>query len=160
MINNLWEQIINKHQSNLILFATGFLKNKEEAKEVVQEVYLECLKSPIPPSKSYLYQSVKNRALNSIRNSNRFHNFIEHFKFHTELYLNSSKNQKPNIKDWIYTLPTKQKEVLILRIRSELTIEEISEILSIPKGTVKSRLNSAISLLKKKMEKENENNSI
>lgn len=49
-------------------------------------------------------------------------------------------------------LPDKQRQVVLLFYAGELSIEEISNVLKIPKGTVKSRLNKAREQLKKEME--------
>ncbi|GAF64799.1 putative RNA polymerase [Bacillus sp. TS-2] len=45
-------------------------------------------------------------------------------------------------------LPEKQRAVIILAYYHDLSQEDISSILSIPKGTVKSRLHTAILRLK------------
>jgi len=52
--------------------------------------------------------------------------------------------------EMLTVLPARQKEVLLLRIKAELSILEISEVLKIPEGTVKSRLNKALGTLKKR----------
>ena len=46
-------------------------------------------------------------------------------------------------------LPDKQREVLMLRIKGELKIFEIAQVLNIPEGTVKSRLNASLKILRK-----------
>lgn len=46
-------------------------------------------------------------------------------------------------------LPEDQREILILRVVNDLPYERISEILSLPLGTVKSRLARARNQLKK-----------
>lgn len=51
----------------------------------------------------------------------------------------------------IETLSYKTKQVIILHYLNDLTHEEISEILKIPLGTVKSRLHSALNQLRKKL---------
>ena len=48
-------------------------------------------------------------------------------------------------------LPPAQREVLELRLRDELSYEEIAEVLSIPVGTVRSRLHYAVQTLRERM---------
>lgn len=48
-------------------------------------------------------------------------------------------------------LPNHQREVIILRYDQELSLAEIAEILSIPVGTVKSRLSVALGRLREKL---------
>jgi RNA polymerase sigma-70 factor (ECF subfamily) len=43
----------------------------------------------------------------------------------------------------VFKLPTKFREVLILNVRYELSMQEIAGLLRIPEGTVKSRLHTA-----------------
>jgi RNA polymerase sigma-70 factor (ECF subfamily) len=43
----------------------------------------------------------------------------------------------------VFKLPTKFREVLILNVRYELSVQEIAGLLRIPEGTVKSRLHTA-----------------
>ena len=49
-------------------------------------------------------------------------------------------------------LPEKQRQVITLFYAGELSLEEISKVLKIPKGTVKSRLHKAKEELRKEME--------
>ncbi|MGN7477018.1 sigma-70 family RNA polymerase sigma factor [Solibacillus silvestris] len=60
----------------------------------------------------------------------------------------------------IAKLPTKYKEVLILYYYEELTMAEISEILSININTIKSRLLRGKKILQSKLERRNSNGQI
>ncbi|MNC60638.1 ECF RNA polymerase sigma factor SigW [compost metagenome] len=44
-------------------------------------------------------------------------------------------------------LPDKIRMVVVLRFINELTVPEISKVMSIPEGTVKSRLNKGLKIL-------------
>lgn len=48
-------------------------------------------------------------------------------------------------------LPAAQREVLELRLRGELSYDEIAEVLSVPVGTVRSRLHSAVQALRDRL---------
>lgn len=52
------------------------------------------------------------------------------------------------IQQAIAILPDKQRAVILLAYYEDLPLEEIALILSIPTGTVKSRLHKAIQVLK------------
>lgn len=58
------------------------------------------------------------------------------------------------LRESIAGLPDKLKQVVIMYYSSELSIEDISKVLHIPKGTVKSRLHNAKTRLKDIMEGE------
>jgi RNA polymerase sigma-70 factor, ECF subfamily len=57
------------------------------------------------------------------------------------------------MRDAIAQLPPKSREPLELRLVDELTYEEIAMALSIPIGTVRSRLHNAVKQLKHRLEK-------
>ncbi|MBE5923797.1 MAG: RNA polymerase sigma factor [Lachnospiraceae bacterium] len=65
-----------------------------------------------------------------------------------------SDDEKKKLKDCIDKLPDKLKQVVVMFYGSELSIEEISKALHIPKGTVKSRLHNAKEQLKNMLEGE------
>lgn len=48
----------------------------------------------------------------------------------------------------IAALPAPQRETLLLKLRHELSYEEIAEVLAIPVGTVRSRLHHAVAQLR------------
>ena len=140
-------------RASLQSFANSFLKNNEDAQDVVQEVFKECLeKKNILINRPYLFKAVRNRSLNKIRSHNRFSNALEKFNDYLSV-LTQSRVQNNSIVDLLAYLPEKQKEVLVLRVKAELKISEIAEILSIPEGTVKSRISNGIKNLKKQIKR-------
>jgi RNA polymerase sigma-70 factor (ECF subfamily) len=52
------------------------------------------------------------------------------------------------MRDAIAGLPALQREALLLKLRHELSYEEIAEVLAVPVGTVRSRLHHAVLRLK------------
>ena len=58
------------------------------------------------------------------------------------------------LKNCVEKLPQKQRQVILLFYAGELSVEEIAKVLKIPKGTVKSRLNTARTNLREKMEEQ------
>lgn len=55
------------------------------------------------------------------------------------------------IREAVTALPATQRAVLVLAVYEELSYEAIAEILSIPAGTVASRKNHAVSLLRRRL---------
>lgn len=60
------------------------------------------------------------------------------------------------IMEMLSQLTVNQREILLLMYFNQLSIKEIGEVLQIPEGTVKSRLVSAKSALKRRMERDKE----
>jgi len=143
-----FEKLIDSTRSNLLSFAISILKNEEDAQEVVQEVLLDCFTHKSQDTtRSYLFKSVRNRSMNRIRSRKRLIQLKERFT----AYLNFSQlfeMENEELSLLIDQLPEKYREVLFLRIKAELKIQEVALILDLPEGTVKSRINKAISSLK------------
>lgn len=142
-------EIFRLAQGHLLSFAMSILKNEEDAQDVVQEVFKECLeKSDTHISKPYLFKAVRNRSLNKMRAHKRLTSAVERFAEYLNLLGDPTTSRETTVMDFVENLPRKQREVLILRIKAELKISEIAEILGIPEGTVKSRLNKSLKYLR------------
>ncbi len=65
-----------------------------------------------------------------------------------------SADEKLTIQEAILQLSEKQRAVILLVYYHDLPQEEIAQILSIPLGTVKSRLHNAIKTLKEELKED------
>lgn len=139
-----------EYQTPLVAYSCSIVGNVEDAHDVVQEVFSECIKMniilQIDEAKSYLYRAVRNRSNNKLRGRTRFYHLLNNF---AEWLFPEMEEEENEILGLVMKLPPKMKEIIILRIKDELSIAEIADILDIPAGTVKSRINSAIKMLKK-----------
>lgn len=147
-------ELFHLTRGSLLSFATSILRNHEDAQDVVQEVFRECLEQKnLEISRPYLFKAVRNRSLNRIRSYKRFTWAIEKLADYLALDNGAMEKEEVSIMDYVDRLPSKQKEVLILRIKAELKISEIVDVLAIPEGTVKSRLNKALKYLKSNVQR-------
>ena len=62
------------------------------------------------------------------------------------------EEQLEQLRSCVERLPDKHRQVITLFYAGELSVEEIAQVLKIPKGTVKSRLHHAKEQLRKEME--------
>ena len=60
--------------------------------------------------------------------------------------------RESRLRDAIWDLKTELKEVFLLRQNGEMTYDQIGEALSMPVGTVKTRMRSALKQLREAME--------
>lgn len=135
--------------SELQGFAWNILKNEEDAKDVVQDVLTRCLEKPQEQlSKAYVFRAVRNTSFNKLRSQSRLTRAKEAFLHYLDLLTASDSEHSVDIMSSLHALPQKQREVLILRIRGELSHQEIAEVMDIPVGTVKSRINKGLSKLR------------
>jgi RNA polymerase sigma-70 factor (ECF subfamily) len=146
-------ELFHLTRSSLLSFATSILKNQEDAQDVVQEVFRECLEqTELKINRPYLFKAVRNRSLNKIRTYKRFTRAIERFADYLQIFDEVNEGEF-TIMDLMDKLPEKQREVLLLRIKAELKISEIAQVLDIPEGTVKSRINKGLKYLKSNVER-------
>jgi len=163
-----FEQIVRRYKEPLINFVYHFLGDRVDAEDVVQETFLRVYRNKhlyrnIAKFSTWIYTIASNLAKTELRRRRRRRLFsISQMGFDNRDYDLPSGDATPEgivdggmkesiIRKAIETLPTKFKEVVILRDVQEFSYEEIGEILDIPIGTVKSRVNRGRSRLQKKL---------
>lgn len=158
--------ILKEYGGNLSRFCYSLCKNEYDADELFQETCVKLLKSDFKRKNkeqtlSYIYKTCLNAFRNIWRASRR--------RAETEIlglseeYLENipDKNEDNETYEELYravsSLPYKYRVVITMSYFKDLSEKNVSEILGIPPGTVKSRLHKAKQLLKKEMIK-NEGN--
>lgn len=103
--------------------------------------------------KTYLFRTVRNVSLNYIRDTSRVAYGLETNTLVDEENLSHAESGQQEqmilVKQWIDTLPDRQKEILKLSRFEELSHEEIATVLEISKRTVNNHIVSAMKKLKK-----------
>lgn len=147
------EKIYYKYEKMVYSIAFSIIKNKENAEDIKQNVFIKIFKLDIeklPTSYeiSWLYQVTKNETINYMK-KNKEHIDID------EIYNISFEDKElKNIidKDFynriIEKLKPKDQEIVSLKVLGDRNFREISEMLKIPSGTVKWRYYKAINILK------------
>ncbi|MVO98653.1 RNA polymerase sigma factor [Paenibacillus lutrae] len=151
--------LMNQYGDDVWRYAYAITKNKEQSKDIAQEVFIKVhshLHTYRGQSsfKTWLFAITRNIAINEMRSG----------YFRKVLLFGNVRNTRTEqsaegtyigiqgaavIRSIIMGLSRKLREVLILDLDHELTIQEMADVLGIPQGTVKSRLNRA----RKKVEK-------
>ena len=154
-------EIYTQHKQGLFSLAVSVTRNSAEAEDAVQDAFMKLAKKNIVPKGdpvSYVYATVRNAALDRLRKKKRIVDVPE-FVFDEE----KSNEPKPGIelqeqernfiiRKEIEKLDEPQKEVIIMKLFSGLTFEQISEILQEPLSTVSSRYARTLKSLKYRME--------
>ena len=104
----------------------------------------------------YRRLEVRNRIENKVE-SNRIFNESKSFWHKTELHIDQSKFKDALVLE-LDKLTPQQRSVFILRFQQGLSIKEISEILTCPEGTIKSRLFYTTAKLASRLQPFNPNN--
>jgi len=155
-----FDLIVKNYKEQLLNFVFRFLGNQEEAEDVVQETFLRVFRNRtayrrVAKFSTWIYTIAGNLARTELRRRRRRRLFsISDMGVQDKDYEISDTVLSPEaqtdgaLKDEIIQaeisrLSPKFREVIILRDVQELSYEEISKILRVPIGTVKSRVNRA-----------------
>ncbi|KKO53918.1 RNA polymerase sigma factor [Paenibacillus sp. DMB20] len=138
------------------------LRNASDAEDVCQEVFMKALNSgwqQVEYLKTWLMRITVNHCLNHIRASKTRRMkeamltlFQRDKAAPSTLTLVEQQETKDEWKRRMDRLPDKIKVVVMLRFTNDLPLADIAEVLDIPLGTVKSRLNRGLKLMKNMMD--------
>lgn len=151
-----WTQLVSNFAGRIFNMAFRFTGNREEAEDLTQEVFVK-LWTSLPAfdfQKNFtpwFLTLAKNHFIDAYRKDKMRKSLREDFEEHR---LSGSSQDNPEtafLKEENYQIIQKQllklspemRMVIILRDIQDKSYEEISEILSLPLGTVKSRVNRA-----------------
>lgn len=148
-----FEKLYNNYNKLIYSIAYSILKNKQDAEDVVQIVFeklysIDKNKLPNRNESSWLYSVTKNETIN----------YLKHNKNNIDLdsiyNIEDDNNEINKIIDQdsynrlIDKLNDKEKEIISLKIVSNLSFEEIGKLLKEPTGTIKWRYYKAVNTLK------------
>jgi len=156
----IFNWMVSSYYSKVLKTAFYYLKNKSEAEDITQDVFLKAFQkidfSKTEESKfPILYTITKNLSLNRIKNRGWKVESLPEWDLAATLinpekeYLR--KEQMDQINESLSSLKQELQEVLILKHYQDCNYREIAEILCIPEGTVMSRLYTGRRKLGKKL---------
>lgn len=150
-----------EHTSAYVYRTVYFLyENKSEVDDITQEIYCQLFKSlknydATKPFKPWITAIIVKQVNNARRKKWRFTRIVhKFFSLNAPTTCDSSLEQilqedsHNQLLSEVNKLSPKLKEVILLKYVHELSQEEIANILEIPIGTVKSRINSALTKLR------------
>ena len=138
----------------LVLYARQWL-DASSAEDVVQEVYLRLAKQRRMPRnpKAWLFRAVRNAAISELRTQNRRRKHENIRASQNRVWFVSRQVDQMDaqmVQQALAGLQSKHREVVVLKIWAQMTLQEISETLRQPVSTIHSRYVSAIKLLRKR----------
>jgi len=151
-----FDVLVRHFHKPLVSFAVKISNDVELSRDAVQESWIKTaknmrkLKDP-RAFKSWIYRLVRWRILDLLGIRNR--ELLRNETIDENLLLaphSEYSDDKEEATSLISQLPDTEKEIIHLFYLDELRITEISIVLGIPVGTVKSRLNRARNLLREK----------
>jgi len=163
-----FDLIVKRYKNQLLNFVYRFLGNAEEAEDLVQETFLRVYRNrkayqKVAKFSTWIYTIAGNLAKTELRKRKRRKFFSisdlgyneKDYDISDEAY-NPEKDVDGRMKEEIIhreieELSPKFREVILLRDVQQLSYEEISQIVNIPLGTVKSRVNRGRLKLQEKL---------
>ena len=144
-------RLYEKHGSALLAYGCAMLGDRAAAEDVLQQVFLALLREDVTPSapQPYLFRAVRNAALNVRRQSSRNVQLDDR----QEWFEAPAENREAalGLQTAISRLPDEQREVVVMHIWGELTLEEIATALDVSPNTAASRYRYGVAKLRETM---------
>ncbi|MEL3961671.1 RNA polymerase sigma factor [Lysinibacillus endophyticus] len=160
--SELFEELVETYAESLIQVAYSYVKNKQMAEDIVQDVFIKAFEKKSQfrgdsSYKTYLYKMTINRSYDYLRSwsyrnhflTNKFSNLFGVHKSMDEFLV--IEDERAVIGNEVLKLKPKYREVVVLFYFKELKIEEIATILDCSINTVKTRLSRARNMLKERL---------
>ncbi len=155
-----FNKMVDRYKGRLMNVIGRMLSSPQEAEDIVQETFVRVYQHRQSFNfkhcfSTWIYTIALNLARNELRKRKKF-------KFYdiTEMQGNESEfavemdlpSRLPEVlKDAVKNLPEKYRTAFILRDVQEMPYDEVAKVLSVPLGTVKSRVNRARVILREKL---------
>jgi RNA polymerase sigma-70 factor (family 1) len=157
-----YEEIYDRYHILLYLYAYKKLKDKEAAKDLIQEVFLTLWNKRNSYSihtaiAGYLYRAVRNKALDIFAHRQIERKYIDSLQSYIDTSdvrtddLLREKEIKAIIDTEIALLPKGMREVFLLSRREYLTHREIAERLDMTEEAVKKQIKRALKTLRMRL---------
>jgi RNA polymerase sigma-70 factor, ECF subfamily len=167
-----FSELVGRYRSRVLNLVSRLLNDRESSDDISQEVFVRVYlhrKNYRRGAKfsTWLFTIAANLAKNEIRRRKRRRNWSSLDELQEQLHDSSLQLMDPKgnreaevdsaqirgiVGEAITTLPERYRLALVLRDVEGLAYEEIAQVLGIPGGTVRSRINRARLMLKKKLE--------
>jgi RNA polymerase sigma-70 factor, ECF subfamily len=145
-------RLYDQHGPALVLYARSFAVDRGTAEDVVHGVFLKLLRgkqiASVAPS-VYLYRAVRNAALNVRRDRSRDAGLTDQDSWFT--HRDHGREAALALQQVLGELPDEQREAVVMRIWSGMTLEEVAEATGVPLNTAASRYRYALAKLRERL---------
>ena len=152
-------ELINENKEQIYRTAYAYVKDEAMALDIVQETVCKAYLNIHNLKKSMYFKTwLMKIAINVSTDFYKKRNKVIYLdqeqllnKADTPIY---NEHEKFYLLDMIDKMDDKYKEVIILKYFNDMTISDISEVLNMPLGTIKTYLNKGLTFLRKYMKEE------
>lgn len=156
--NEAFAQLVRKYTPDAYRTAFMVLRDRNEVEDVVQESFLTCYRKinsfrMESSFKTWLYRIVVNRCYDRLRKRNRENEALNKMSLSLD---NSCEDingleSRLDLREVILGLRPEHRLVLTLYYGMDFGVQKVADILGVPVGTVKSRLNSARNMIRRSL---------
>tara|TARA_B100000965_G_scaffold139438_1_gene116081 strand:+ start:5218 stop:5793 length:576 start_codon:yes stop_codon:yes gene_type:complete len=163
---NAYNELVDRYKERLFNFVLRYFNNREQAEDVVQDTLIKLYTHAsyyknVAKFSTWIFTIAKNNALTELRKNKRKRTESLWTDDGNPIDLNSKEQsldrQTHNefainqLNKFLDEIPENFRMAVVLRDFQELSYDEISKILEIPIGTIKSRINRGRIQLAEKM---------
>ena len=154
-----FELLFHAYYPGLVVFASQFTFDRDEAEEIVQDFFVRCWQKhqsihPHESLKNYFFASIKNRCLNYLKHKKIEDYYIKHLGgisenhlvYNQDLYCATELQDKIN--NSISLLPERCREIFKMSRILGLKNDEIAVELNLSKRTVETQISNALKILR------------
>ncbi|WP_316737748.1 RNA polymerase sigma-70 factor [Pedobacter aquatilis] len=156
-----FEEIYERFNGLLFIYACKLVSEKEDARDIVQEIFVYLWSNPNIKIKSqlsaYLYTAVRYKVFDWLdKNKSKsnyllsLENFIEQGNCITDDYIRE-REFASIIEKEVSLLPPKMRQIFEMSRQQHLSQKEIAEILHLSDKTVKKQMSNALKVLRLKL---------
>ncbi len=162
-----FQEIVGRYKNGLYAFLRNFLNRTDLIDDVFQETFLQLFTSRDSfdrdrPLRPWLYTIAANKAKDALRKMQRTATVSigtmsdsDEMSFDDMLNVLTSEEERPyddlekgeiaaNVRQVISNIPDNLREILVMAYFNHFSYKQMSDVLRIPIGTVKSRLHTAV----------------
>jgi RNA polymerase sigma-70 factor, ECF subfamily len=145
------EQLYATHGGALLAYACSLTLDRGQGEDVLHQVFARMLRGDIDLPEvplAYLYSAVRNAAFNLRRNGARQTALEAASSF---VHRSGDRDAELALQAALQQLPEEQRAVVIMRIWSGMTLEEIAQGTGEPLSTIASRYRYALTKLRERL---------
>jgi RNA polymerase sigma-70 factor (ECF subfamily) len=140
----------------LVLYARQWV-GSGAAEDAVQDVFVRLIAQRIAPTnpKAWLYRAVRNAAISRVRSRRRRHGRMRDAAADRAGWFEHRPDDLVDVvvaQNAVMALPDEQREVVVLRLWCEMTLQEIAEIVGAPVSTLFSRYKAGLTAIRERLE--------
>ena len=148
------EQLYDSHASGLFRYAFGIVRDEHSGRDILQEVFIKLARLPqleVINEKAWLYRMAHNLAIDQLRRARTRSDHAASSaaeEDHAQPADPDSRLITNELARAMNELPPEQRSVAQLRLREDMTFEQIAEVQGIPINTAASRYRYALEKLR------------